>query len=727
MTCRLWVDRGHIACESWADSASATCVSWRDDGQNQCTQWADEGSDQCSEWKDEGQNECSQWADEGQNECCTWWPCSWACDVYYWVANWVCQAWYWVANWVCQAWYWVANWVCIAWYWVANWVCQAFVWVVKAVCLVWSWVAKWVCVIWDQGGCLLQGIFGSRRRSAPIQHVFVLMLENRAFDHMLGFSGISGVDATSGAARTVDGEALGVTFNYTDPTAMTGEVDASIEADFKFNRPPDDDPGHEFANTVVALCGPKVSYLPWTNYPPIFNSGFIVNYASSAASDPTKIMKCFSPRRVPVINALAQEFAVCDRWFSSMPGPTWPNRFFMHAASSGGLDDSPSGLQSFGNEAFDGYRFENGTIFDRLDDACLEWRVFAGDSFPVTLALSGMTIAEIEGRIHDFEDFAGAVNDPGYGAVYTFIEPNYGNDLGAPFDSGDFTCGDSQHPLDDVTRGECLIKTVYETIRNSPHWNNSLLLITWDEHGGFYDHVHPPVAVPPGDPISDEDNNHHSFLFDQLGVRVPAVIVSPLIPRNIIDGTIYDHTSLLATVEKIFGLKSLTNRDAAANTFDHLLSLTAPRTDTPGTLPDPAISGFSCDDDPPSPSTPGMDSEALLAAEGNAWQSDSRSLAASTLRGFLEVALIKAMTVTRGRDHQQIRKEYLSVQTHGAARHFMRKVAIVARQLRLPATLKSKGLIPPRMFDRLPRRDWIADPLQDYRRTTPTPGGTQSH
>jgi len=235
----------------------------------------------------------------------------------------VCQAWYWVANWVCQAWYWVANWVCVAWYWVANWVCQAFVWVVKAVCLIWSWVAKWVCVIWDEGRCVIAGVFGNRTRiNGPIQHVFVLMLENRAFDHMLGFSGIIGTDATTGAQRPIDGAASGVTFNFTDPTTMTGKVDASTEADFKLNKPPDDDPGHEFLNTVTALCGPNVTYQPGANYPPIFNNGFIVNYASSAAQDPTKIMKCYSPKRLPVLNALAREFAVCDRWFSSMPGPT---------------------------------------------------------------------------------------------------------------------------------------------------------------------------------------------------------------------------------------------------------------------------------------------------------------------------------------------------------------------------------------------------------------------
>jgi phospholipase C len=729
MTCRLWVDQGHIACESWADEVSGSCVSWRDEGQNQCTNWSDEGSNQCSQWKDEGQNQCSQWADQGHNECCDWWPCSWACDAFYWVADWVCQGWYWVANWVCQAWYWVAKWVCIAWYWVANWVCQVFAWVVTAVCLVWSWVAKLVCVIWDQGKCLLVSIFGSRPRSrSPIQHVFVLMLENRAFDHMLGFSGITGTDALTGAQRAVDGAMGSTAFNYVDPAAMTGKTVASTEADFKFNKPPDVDPGHEFPNTLIALCGPGASYPNGGAYPPINNSGFIVNYATTptqdntgdpAPVDPTKIMKCFSPKRVPVLNALANEFAVCDRWFSSMPGPTWPNRFFMHAASSGGLDDSPSGLQSFGNVAFDGYRFENGTIFDRLDDACIEWRVFAGDSFPVTLALSGMTINELEGRIHDFDDFSDAVNDPDFSTAYTFIEPNYGNDL--PPSSEDFTCGNSQHPLDDITRGERLIKTVYETIRNSPHWDTSLLLVTYDEHGGFFDHVAPPGAVAPGDPISDDDNDHHDFTFEQLGVRVPAVVISPLIPRGMIDGTVYDHTSLLATVEQFFGLKPLTKRDAAAKTFSHLLSLASPRSNAPTQLPEPAVSGFHCGDDPRFAAAASSGGNA--ADDGRDWQKNWQPVG-SSLRGFEELALLKALTIARGRDRRQIRKEYLAAQTRGGARYFIRKVAIMAQQLRLPPPGSRKASPPRRwLFGIAPQRLWRADPLHEYR-ATPAPSGS---
>src|SRR5262249_14189658 len=158
-------------------------------------------------------------------------------------------------------------------------------------------------------------------------------------DHMLGFSGIVGTDAGTGQRRAVDGAAGTNAFNGVS-------YPPSTEADFKLNKPPDVDPGHEFPNTVGALCGAGATYPDGGAYPPIDNTGFIANYAASKRTpkNPPQIMKCYSPKRVPIINALATEFALCDAWFSSLPGPTWPNRFFMHAASSGGLDDSPSGL-----------------------------------------------------------------------------------------------------------------------------------------------------------------------------------------------------------------------------------------------------------------------------------------------------------------------------------------------------------------------------------------------
>jgi phospholipase C len=152
----------------------------------------------------------------------------------------------------------------------------------------------------------------------------------------------------------------------------------------------------------------------------------------------------------------------------------------------------------------------------------------------------------------------------------------------------DYKGSTSEHPLDDVRLGEGLIKSTYEAIRNSPIWANSLLIITWDEHGGFFDHAVPPVAVAPGDTAPTDNHNQHGFTFDQYGPRVPAVVISPWIPKNVVDHTQYDHSSIPATLEKLFGMAPLTARDRAANTVLPLLSLGAARADTPTTLPAPA-------------------------------------------------------------------------------------------------------------------------------------------
>jgi phospholipase C len=139
-----------------------------------------------------------------------------------------------------------------------------------------------------------------------------------------------------------------------------------------------------------------------------------------------------------------------------------------------------------------------------------------------------------------------------------------------------------------VTRGEALIKSTYEAIRNSPVWPDSLLIVTWDENGGFYDHAIPPPAVDPADTAPNAKYNQNGFTFAQYGPRVPAIVVSPLIPRNRIDHRLYDHASIPAAVEALFGLNPLTQRDAKANRPDKLVSLGTPR-DTPATLPAVAI------------------------------------------------------------------------------------------------------------------------------------------
>jgi len=669
-SCTKWVDDQVIACTDWAQSAEITC-----------TQWADQGSEQCQTWADEGSSQCQSWADEGSNQCCDWAPCSWFCDAFYWVANLVCQAWYWVSNWVCQAWYWVVSAVCVA-----------FTWIVQAVCVVWSWFADGVCVGWYYTRCALRSIFGgSTTPSGPIKHVFVLMLENRAFDHLLGLAGIQGTDARTGQQTSVDDLTQGGPYENPNPNAVPpdGQVAVTSPADFTLAKVAPD-PGHEFNNALLQLCGygrdengnvTLPTYPPNGSYPPINNQGFVGSYFglipvsgnTPNTHDPERIMKCFTPDQVPVITTLAQNFAVCDRWFSSIPGPTWPNRFFIHAASSGGLDDSPSSLQTVTSTFLNGYRFENGTIYDRLEDACFDWKVFMGDEFPQVFAISGMTDRRLEGHFEDFDDFVDTVNDPDFSTPYVFIEPNYGNVL--PTTPEDFTCGNSQHPLDDVTRGEQLIKKVYETIRNSPHWNESLLLVVYDEQGGFFDHVKPPPAVAPGDAVSDLSNVHHSFNFMQLGVRVPSVVISALIADNQIDHTIYDHSSLLATVEKLFGFAPLTNRDAQAADLTHLLSLSTPRNDAPATLPDPPDSGFRCEDDrKPAPPHDAREARAFGQQSLADMAAKPVEQMGGSERGFLHVAFLRDYHRASVLRKPVVVRRFLNIRTAAQARAYVESV-----------------------------------------------------
>jgi phospholipase C len=277
-----------------------------------------------------------------------------------------------------------------------------------------------------------------------------------------------------------------------------------------------------------------------------------------------------------------------------------------------------------------------------------------------------MTDRRLMGHFADMDEFQDDVTDRDFGSSYVFIEPDYGRDIASP---GDFVCGNSQHPLDDITRGEQLIKTVYETIRNSPHWNDSVLVITYDEQGGFYDHAIPPPATPPGDPITDDGNNHHNFDFAQLGVRVPAVIVSPLIPRGTIDHTIYDHSSVLASARRIFGFGALTERDRRANDFLHLLSLSTPRTDAPTQLAAPARSGFVCEDDPMGPSARRVGGSSDTGLAGEAWGPIE-----SSHRGFLHVAFLRDYHSAGWVERHRIAERFLRIQTRGQASAYIASV-----------------------------------------------------
>lgn len=403
-------------------------------------------------------------------------------------------------------------------------------------------------------------------RKSKIKHVFVLMLENRSFDHMLGFSGITGTDAATGQSTKIDG-LTGTESNTYKGKTYTVKRGAPDRAEH--------DPPHGFTGVLEQLCGEGAAYASRGPYPPISNSGFVSAYAKSHPEMPDGAMRCFAPEQLPVITALAKEFCVCDRWFCSMPGPTEPNRWFVHAGTAGFFDEGPSKseyVQAL-STPWSGISFTRGTIFDRLSKAGRKWRIYACDSFPNVALLKGVSRTfDVDG----FDDFLKDIKSPKYDAAYTFIEPSYD-----PF--SEYKAGNSQHPLGTVRSGEMLIKRTYEALRASPIWNDSMLIITYDEHGGFYDHVAPPAARRTG-----STGRKYGFRFDRLGPRVPTIVVSPRIPKNLIDHRRYEHSSIVATLTRLFDLDELTVRSSMTSDLKPLARLSEPRTDTPMTLPNPA-------------------------------------------------------------------------------------------------------------------------------------------
>jgi phospholipase C len=366
-----------------------------------------------------------------------------------------------------------------------------------------------------------------------IQHVVVLMLENRSFDHMLGFVGI-------GNGLT------GTEFNFLNPAAQSGKFtvtrDASYTGDFDLA-----DPSHSLQDVLVQLG----AGLPGHSA----NDGFVSNYrqqgkdAQNHTTDATagNVMKCFDPKMLPALTTLAREFVVCDNWFCSLPAQTWPNRFFAHAATSmGQIDNQPR-------------VYPARTIYDNLTLAGEDWAVYFHD-IPQCLMLSSLRRAKYTKNFLVFSERFKRDCDTGVLPSYSFIEPRYFNFLALR--------ANDQHPPHDVALGDQLIADVYEAIRNSPMWDSTLLFVLWDEHGGIFDHVSPPAAPNP-DSLTHQNPD---FDFARLGPRVPAVIVSPWVRKGNVDSTSYDHTSVLASVKVLFGLQDfLTERDRAAATVEHLV------------------------------------------------------------------------------------------------------------------------------------------------------------
>lgn len=387
--------------------------------------------------------------------------------------------------------------------------------------------------------------------SVRIDHVVVLMLENRSFDHMLGYlyPASGNFDGVKGKERDY--------FNLADPLDPNSpRYNVNPKAQSKdLNK----DSGHDFKDVHEQLFGVPLGR---TGVPkPLHNGGFVANYARKNKGAGPRIMNCFNPATLPILSRLAEEFAVCDHWYSSTPGPTWPNRLFVHTGSSDGRVDNKYRL------------YDNETVFNQLQHRGKTWSFYMDGHVTQAMALKRLWSWKhfAFARLHNFKSLAASGKLPNY----SFVEPRF-------FRADGFKAPTDQHPPHDVQRGEQLIADVYKAIRLGPAWERTLLIVTYDEHGGTYDHDFPGPAEPPG-----PESQNPPFKFDRYGVRVPAVVVSPYIERKTIWNTPFDHTSIIATVRKSFGIPGwLTPRDAKATPVNAFLNRLTPRADAPADIRD---------------------------------------------------------------------------------------------------------------------------------------------
>jgi phospholipase C len=396
-----------------------------------------------------------------------------------------------------------------------------------------------------------------------VNHIVVVMLENRSFDHMLGF-----LYAGRGNRSPLGQSFEGLTGGESNPDGQGGQVRVFpiLPTDPHPYFMPGANPGEGYLNTNWQLFGTQNAPVPPFPSP---NLGFVTNFASALGweskrpgqvvpgTTPAQIMGMHTPQTLPVLSGLAAGFAVCDLWFGSAPTETLPNRAFAAMATSQGrVQDKTSKV------------YTAPSIYALLGQHGQTWAIYGYDAPPLTRGSVADITAAPPANFGEFPDFQQAAAQ-GALANYVFLEPSWG------------AAGNSQHPNGDVAKGEQFLHDIYDTLRRSPAWPQTLLIITYDEHGGCFDHVAPPDnAVPP-----DASAGELGFDFRRFGPRVPTVLVSPLIPAGTVyraaGPTPFDHTSILATVERRFGLPSLTKRDAAAPDLGGVLTLTQTRSDDP--------------------------------------------------------------------------------------------------------------------------------------------------
>jgi phospholipase C len=384
-----------------------------------------------------------------------------------------------------------------------------------------------------------------------LKHIVVLMMENRSFDHMLG------------SLKAVNPQIDGVDGTQYNLDTQGNKVLVQPLAEFQSQLDPD--PDHHFPAVDQQIFAGDQSATRVATM-----QGFVQSYFQQQqdVAHSHKIMYYFSADKLPVLTSLATNFAVFNRWFASIPGPTICNRAFAHYGTS------------FGQVGMSMFYPQGKSIYERLQDAGHTAKLYYFDQASSTMEV--VNLLQHQPQLFGTYDQFLADCKSGTLSDYSFIEPNYTDH---DSDDGEQLASD-QHPDHNIQAGELYIASVYNAIVSNPAlWASTVLLVVYDEHGGIFDHVPPPACTPDGHSAGPADTGlSFSFNFDRLGVRVPAILISPWIPKGTVVGAdrVFEHASIPATVSSHFigNYTASTAREQSAQTFLDLLSLDTMRTDT---------------------------------------------------------------------------------------------------------------------------------------------------
>ncbi len=397
----------------------------------------------------------------------------------------------------------------------------------------------------------------------PIQTIVVLMQENRSFDSYFSHLGKyanrgdieSAPDSTTNPASVGDGNPTGVLVPY-----QHGPHRCFLDTD------------HEWSGTHVEWDDGKMDGFYFENNgfgPPPPDAG-------PSVTDGARALWWYDQTDIPFYYALASTFAIGDHHHAALLGPTWPNRMYLYSGTSFGRTTS-----EFPDISAFPYPQNDAAIFDELEKAHIPWNIY-GDGSPGAAVVFGPGLIDRWGRNPVLPPSAFFTQaQAGTLPQVVFVDPHLGSQAPAQND---------EHPPSDIQVGEQFVSQVVLALFASPQWPHLVLFLTYDEHGGLYDHVAPPPACPPDDiaPILAPGDQTKGG-FDRLGVRVPMIVVSPYTRPAFVSHVVHDHTSVLRFIETRFNLPALSARDANADPMFEYFDFANPAFLTPPSIPAPTV------------------------------------------------------------------------------------------------------------------------------------------